>query len=82
METFTIQKCPLCEKSHTYELEVERSYIIKMLTINSKPEPQYYVRFTRLFNCPDKNDNYQATLSLIESSDDRIKSVTIKGIKS
>jgi hypothetical protein len=81
METITIQKCPLCGKSHTYELDVNRSVIMKMMTPYSEPEPERYVRFTRLFICPGKNETYQTTISLLETPSNKIKSVALKGIK-
>jgi hypothetical protein len=52
-----------------------------MITMNSHSAPRNTVRYTRLFSCPIKNDNFQANIVLTESSDDRIKSVSVKGIK-
>jgi hypothetical protein len=81
METITIAKCPLCQKTHTYSLEVERSYVMKNITMNMPPSPIRTVTYTRLFNCPIKNENFQANIVLHESFDNKIKSVTVKGIE-
>ena len=81
MEYITIKKCPLCEKSHTYELDVKRSYIIKMAIFDDQPDFGSLYRFTRLFNCPNKNENFQAKVALINKSINKIDSVNIKGIK-
>ena len=81
METISIENCPLCGKKHIYNLDVERSYVIKMLTPNNIGEDQKPVRFTRIFYCPIQDKEFQGTLTLYDSSSDRIKSVKVIGIK-
>jgi len=77
-EELTIDYCPICRKSHTYKLEVNRSLFMKMITateIHEKPKAR---RFTRLFNCPETSRRFEARFILYESSDDKIKSINIK----
>jgi hypothetical protein len=74
-ETITVAPCPICGLSHDYRLAVERSTIIKMMTMD---EPQRGTRFTRLFNCPKQNERFQATFVL--SGD--IESVKVLGTTS
>jgi hypothetical protein len=81
METITMEKCPLCGNKHSYNLDVQRSIVIKMLTPSDLNEPQRAVRMTRIFICPQTDKEYQATLTLYDSSSDRVKSVKVIGIK-
>jgi hypothetical protein len=37
-ETVTISKCPICQGKHIFALKVERSVVIKMLTMNDLNE--------------------------------------------
>lgn len=80
METITINQCPLCGRSHTYNLEVEHSFVIKMLMANETRERPKPVKITRIFYCPVKNSEYQGRLTMYETSDRQIRNVTVKGI--
>ena len=75
METITINECPYCKKSHSYDLDVERSTIMKFLSPSDRPEPMLPRQFERLFYCPTQKDMFQAKLTLYESSSDRIKTI-------
>jgi hypothetical protein len=79
METISMTNCPLCGNKHTYKLDVERSMVIKMLTALN--EPHRSVKMIRIFICPQKDKEYQATLTLYENSSNRIKSVKVIGIE-
>jgi hypothetical protein len=79
-ETITISKCPICQGKHIYALQVERSVIIKMLTMNDLNERARAVNVTRIFVCPVKEKEFQATFALHDTSSDRIKSVDVEGI--
>jgi hypothetical protein len=82
METLTIQKCPICGRKHTYYIEVERSLILKWVRPNHEDvEPQRQVKITRIFVCPEKNEEYQASITLFDTADRQIKSIKIVGIK-
>ena len=78
-ETVEIENCPHCGGTHTYPLEVERAHIIKMLTASDINERPRTVKFTRIFVCPVKDEQYQATFYLQDTSWDRIKRVTVSG---
>jgi hypothetical protein len=78
-EHLDISRCPRCNKSHRYRLAVERSYVMKLLTPAAMTEPARQVRFTRLFLCPTKNDEFEATFILTDTSSTRIRSVTVGG---
>jgi hypothetical protein len=77
-----IPSCPKCENRHRYELSVERSMIMKLMTVSDVSEEPRRIRFTRLFTCPVKNEEFQASFALTDTSSDRIKSVQIVGIAS
>ena len=82
-EHLDIAPCPKCDcPSHRYSLEVQRSYVVKY-ALGGFAEPVEQprrVRFTRLFTCPTKNEEFQATFSLRDSSYNRISSVEVTGI--
>ncbi len=79
-EILEISNCPLCNNSHKYNLKVERSFIIKMITMNDMNEQPRRVSKTRLFTCPVKNAEYQANIILYDTSSDRINSVEVIGL--
>ena len=79
-ETVVIEECTHCGRTHTYALEVERVVFIKMLTMSDMSERPRSVKLTRLFVCPVKNEQYQATFYLEDSSPNRIKEVTVIGL--
>jgi hypothetical protein len=56
-ETITIERCPLCPKSHTYDLIVQRS----LSSYFSAPPPRSY---TRLFGCPTVGGTFQLTITV------------------
>jgi len=83
-ETLEIPDCPICKGKHTYELKVERIFVLKAIRmtdfredLGEKPQP---VRFTRMFICPVKNVKFQGSFSLYQTSDSKIKSVKVDGI--
>jgi len=75
MELITIQDCPLCNQCHKYNLHVDRTIVVKHINIGDLFEKERRVRITRLFYCPNKNQKYQATIILLDTSSDRITSV-------
>ena len=79
-EKLVIHKCPICGGRHTYRLKVERTYIMKLLTMSDLKEPSQPVRFTRIFVCPTKNKKFQASFILYQTSLSQIKSVTVEGV--
>ena len=79
-EKLEIPNCPICGEKHTYRLEVERTYVIKMLRVNGSRETSQRVKFTRIFICPTKNEKFQASFTLYDDSSNQIKSVTVDGV--
>lgn len=79
-EHLDIPNCPKCKDGHRYKLNVERSIVIKMLTMSDMSEQPRPVRITRLFTCPIKNEEFQASFILTDTSSSRIKSVDVVGI--
>jgi hypothetical protein len=79
IEYLEIPSCPKCGLKHRYKLEVERATIIQYGVPSQMNEQPRSVRFTRLFTCPEKNDNFQVKFILQERSYDRIVSATVIG---
>ena len=75
-------RCPKCNKVHLYELEVKRSMVLENLSMlsSNRSSRSTHISFTRLFTCPKKEEDFQATFSLVESSASPIRSVEVKGI--
>jgi len=73
--------CPFCRgQEHIYKLKVERTYVIELLTRNGLREEPQPAKFTRIFVCPVKNEKFQATFRLYQTTSAEIKSVTIGGV--
>lgn len=79
-ETVKINRCPHCGNAHTYALEVERAFVLKRITMDDFSEQPRRVKVTRLFICPENNEQYQGTFSLYDTSSDRIKNVSVTGL--
>jgi len=78
-EKVEISNCPICGGRHVYKLEVERDYVLHLHTsrVIEKPKPK---RVTRIFVCPVKNEKFQASFILYQTSNAKIKSVRVKGV--
>jgi hypothetical protein len=73
-ETITI-KCPLCPEQHTYRLLPTYDPVYGLMTINTN-QPHYKEReFTRTFICPTTKEMFEASFSIVESSEYLIKDV-------
>ena len=68
--------CPLCTAEHAYPLEVERSISLGM-TRSDQAAPARRRSFVRLFACPVKSNQFEATLTLSETALDRIERITV-----
>jgi len=67
--------CPVCGDTHSYTLMVERAHILGLTmpdTLTTRTRS-----FVRLFTCPVKGTQFQATLKLRESGMEQINKVTI-----
>lgn len=81
MEVIIIEKCPLCNSSHTYNLLVERSVVVQMVfqvSIFSKKNPY---KVTRIFTCPSNGNQFQGDITLYQQTDSRIELVKVLGVK-
>lgn len=79
-ERLEISNCPLCGGKHIYKLEVERTFVLNMLTKNDLRKRSQPVRVTRIFICPVKNEKFQVTFRLYQTSNSEIKNVTVRGV--
>ena len=79
-EYIDIPNCPKCSLSHRYKLEVDRSVVVKMITMDDMQERPRSVRVTRIFTCPETDEEFQGRLVLTDTSSDRIKNVTVVGV--
>ncbi len=79
-DQLTINQCPVCQRSHKYQLEIKRAWSIGLSTYSSSQN--YSVKkeyFTRLFTCPSTEKDFQARFYLTVSSNESIQTVTVKG---
>ena len=79
-EKLKIPDCPICGGEHIYKLKVERTYVIERLTTNDLTKNAQPAKFTRIFVCPEKNEKFQATFRLYQTTSAEIKSVTVGGV--
>jgi hypothetical protein len=68
--------CPLCGADHAYGLDVARSVSLGMAA-SAGSVPTRKRSFVRLFACPVKASQFEATLTLSETALDRIASLTV-----
>lgn len=65
-ESLTINVCPLCHKSHRYEITVKRHPVFFQMTPDSvnmlKPRK---IPFTRRFTCPTKGEFFKAKFLML-----------------
>lgn len=78
-EYVEIPNCPKCQLSHRYKLKIKRAMVVKMTTMSSIAEPERQVRITRIFTCPKKNEEFEATFTLTDTSSSRIKKIEVVG---
>lgn len=78
-EHIDISVCPKCKGPHRYKLEVERALVLKTMTAADFNEQPRQVKFTRFFTCPVKNEEFQASFALTDTSSDRIARVRVVG---
>ena len=79
-EKIEIPNCPICGGKHTYKLKVERTYVIERLTVNDLRERSQPIKLTRIFVCPMKNEKFQASFILYQTSSSEIDSVIVGGV--
>jgi hypothetical protein len=75
-----ILHCPLCGADHEYGLDVARSVSLGMAPPGS-PAPTRKRSFVRLFACPVKAAQFEATLTLSETALDRIASLSVRTLR-
>lgn len=80
IEHIEIPKCPKCHNRHNYRLEVDRSIVMKLITMEDLDEPTRWVKVTRIFICPTKNEKFEARIRLADTSSNRIKDVAVIGV--
>jgi hypothetical protein len=69
--------CPLCGADHAYGLDVARSVSLGMAAgVGSVPKRKR--SFVRLFACPVKAAQFEATLTLSETAMERITNLTVR----
>ena len=78
-EYIDIPKCPKCNDGHRYRLKVDRTIVMRLLTMDDVDEKPRAVKITRLFTCPVKDEEFQAKFILYDTSSDRIQNVTVIG---
>lgn len=74
MDVVLIKECPHCSKKHLYGLNVFRSHWAGMFYVPARPK-----EFTRLFTCPQTNEDFQVEMHLIQPHGEDYKEVSIVG---
>jgi hypothetical protein len=78
-QQISFERCPLCCEPHTYALAVERSAVIRFMGVTTPLDQPLSRHFRRLFTCPNKDEIFEATITLLEWSSDPIREVSIVG---
>lgn len=77
-ENINISNCPVCGHAHTYSLKITRSLVMTMRVADEKP---HKVQMTRLFICPIRETEFQATFAISETLSSPIESVKIVSLE-
>lgn len=75
----TIDNCPICSKSHTYDVSIRKTSLMTFTKTEDERGIQK-VPVTRLFSCPDKEGNFEITFLVLKTPDEIIKEITISQI--
>ena len=76
-ETLEI-KCPICKRMHVYSINVDRSPILYNMLSAPNPAERTVKKFKRVFVCPDKNEQFQAIVTIEEGFGEIINDVSVK----
>jgi hypothetical protein len=76
-DTIEIETCPLCQCSHVYLVNIDRSTVAQYLPDDIKPTEKTFVR---LFTCPTQRAHFQAEITLLQTPGERIKDVRVGGV--
>jgi len=79
-ETVLVEICPHCRGAHTYRLLVARAVTLSVLPPSKKREKPSNVEVTQVFVCPLKDQTYEASFYLQDTSSDRIRAVSVIGL--
>jgi len=72
IEIITIQKCPNCAGTHTYQLFTKHTIIMFLADSDNEEKVK---TITCLFNCPSTGKRFQARLKLRMPAKERITSI-------
>ncbi|HWP32591.1 MAG TPA: hypothetical protein VNL97_02475 [Solirubrobacterales bacterium] len=68
--------CPICNRTHTYPIDVDRSLIMYFeAPRDTTPKER---SFTKLFICLKTGEDFQGTVTLLESVYERILDLTVR----
>jgi len=79
-EYIDISTCPICKGRHRYNLDVKRALVMTLILGADMSERPRQRNFVRLFTCPKKNKEFQASFNLEDTSRDRISDVDVLGV--
>jgi hypothetical protein len=79
-ETVLVEICPHCRGAHTYRLNVERAVRLKVPSLSKKRETASNVEINQIFVCPLKDQTFEASFYLQDTSFDRIRAVSVIGL--
>jgi len=71
-------KCPICKEKHEYSINVDRSHILYYMLSSPSPTERTVKKFKRIFVCPDKNQQFQAIVTMEEGFGEIINDVSVK----
>ena len=70
-------KCPICKGTHEYNINVDRSGILYSMLFAPIPTKRTVKKFKRVFVCPDKNEQFQAIVTMEEGFGEIINDLSV-----
>ncbi len=74
IETVVIQECPICLRTHTYQVLTKRTVVMLLADVNKEVKVK---KITCLFNCPSTGTTFQAKLKISVSAKETLTSVDV-----
>lgn len=74
-------RCPLCKDTHEYNIEKQSSPIMYKITEHME-ESEQKRKFRVVVACPEKDENYRATIEVTQSFGEVIDNIGLSLFKS
>jgi hypothetical protein len=76
-EQITVEKCPMCTHAHVYDLDIDSSMIMRLMSAGESPKP-VTKSFTRLFACAEGKGTFQMRITIAQGPNEIVNDVRVR----